>query len=56
MYYELVDYPRVIEITVGFTPENDFRVLEAFGFELNPTDKVLIFGNYFRPITGNTIW
>jgi hypothetical protein len=51
-----VDYPQAIEVTLDFTPENNFGVQEAFGLELYPADVVLVYGNYIGSSSGYTIW
>lgn len=51
-----LEYATAIEIVTDFTPANNFRLEEPFGFEVFPADVPLIFIRWEQSGNGTDIW
>jgi hypothetical protein len=49
-------YASAIELTVDFTPANDFSIVETFGFEVYPADVPLVYILWDQLDDGTEVW
>ncbi len=49
-------YAQAIELIVDFTPANNYKIVEPFGFEVFPADVPLVFIRWEVDDSGTEIW